>query len=195
MMIDTQKIDDWIDSYNKHERYIGDDNAITKLFGEYKKNISFETVLAKVCTLNCLYSAGVRNEHIRLLSEYISGIKELDSHLESGSLEAFYAIADPKVDINKVPVFASKYCHFHNPSKYPIFDSYSRIALIEINKDTPFTDAFGYKDLLEYRRFKEILDLFLDTLLQQSKTYNYKDIDKYLWLYGKSIKDDENIGA
>ena len=74
-------------------------------------------------------------------------------------------------------VFSSKYCHFHYPDKFPIYDRFARIAL---------SDLIGNKKkkiyLNNYFQFKKDLDELISKLDWKS---SYKEMDKYLWLYGQ----------
>jgi len=74
--------------------------------------------------------------------------------------------------------FASKYCHFHHPEKYPITDSFTRRAvkhLMERNK--------GKYD--EYGFFKQAIDGMISALHGEP---SYKEMDVYLYLLGQWIE-------
>lgn len=79
----------------------------------------------------------------------------------------------------KALVFASKYCHFHQPNKFPIWDRFAAIGLGALmNKN--------YLRARNYSQFKPDIDTLLSkTGLQLS----YRDLDWYLWLYGQKIEN------
>lgn len=177
------KIEEYERDSNKDEsRYLKDDKAINRVFKKYPTNTIFEEVLAKVCIINTLYSAGVRENQVRKLAEHIINIASLDEKIRKGDLEAFNSISNTPKDMNNVPVFASKYCHFSNPQKFVIYDSNSRRALVNLNNKLHFADTFTENAITDYQKYKKNLDLFLGRL---QKAYSYKKIDEFLWLYGK----------
>ena len=73
-------------------------------------------------------------------------------------------------------VFSSKYCHFHYPDKFPIYDRFARIALSDLTGEKKKTY------LNNYFQFKKDLDELMSDLDWKS---SYIEIDKYLWLYGQ----------
>ena len=180
-------IDAGIKKYEKI--YSREDQVLQSVFKAYKGNDSLEAVIAKVCVLNTLYSTRVVKNQIIGLAEHIYSIPELDKKIKAGRIEAFYDISNTTNGINKVPVFASKYCHFHNPIQYPIFDSYSRLALVSINQEYRFAEVFSENSITDYKVYKERLDQFLGSL---NKKYDYKKIDEFLWIYGKSLKEEHS---
>ena len=73
-------------------------------------------------------------------------------------------------------VFASKYCHFHHPSKFPIYDKFAGIGLSQL-----FDKKLNYYEK-NYSKFKNDLDTILSSLSWKS---SYKEMDEFLWLYGQ----------
>jgi len=78
--------------------------------------------------------------------------------------------------------FATKYCAWHNPSAYPIYDTFVDKMLWAYRRQDQF-DSFLHQDLLKYDRFRQIVRNFQRHY--HLTTYNIKDIDKFLWLAGK----------
>ncbi len=77
--------------------------------------------------------------------------------------------------ITQVPLDSLKYCHFHYLDKFPIYDRFARIALSDlIGKNKTY--------LNNYFQFKKDLD---ELILKLDWKSSYKEIDKYLWLYGQ----------
>lgn len=113
---------------------------------------------------------------------------DLDSEFEkSDSYSIVNKIAEIKLPKNKDErnykrlgeVVASKYCHFHYPHKFPITDSFSKIAL-----STLFSKKMNYYDN-NYTQFThDINDLKKNTKFEVA----YAQIDTYLWLYGQWLK-------
>ena len=76
--------------------------------------------------------------------------------------------------------FATKYCSFHNPDAFPIYDSIVCELLYAYGTNIKNLDQIeGYQD------FKNALKQ-----IQEENNLNYKpqDFDKFLWSYGKELK-------
>jgi len=80
--------------------------------------------------------------------------------------------------------FATKYYSWHAPHIYPIYDSFVDQLLWAYQKQEKFA-AFKREELLVYTRYREILDKFLEHYAL--KQFGYKDLDKFLWLYGREV--------
>lgn len=107
----------------------------------------------------------------------------IDSALSAGSPEIVDKIA--KVTIQgKVHNFfscATKYCSWHNPKSYPIYDSRVDKYLWSLQKQERFTESrFAHDELWDYPKFLEIMSSFHDHYGHGS--FTFKEIDKFLWL-------------
>ena len=80
--------------------------------------------------------------------------------------------------------FATKYCNWHNKDAYPIYDSFVGKILIAYRVKDNFS-RFDDMDLKDFKRFKEIIADFKNNYTLTR--HNLKEIDKFLWIYGKSI--------
>lgn len=78
--------------------------------------------------------------------------------------------------------FASKYCSFHNPEAYPIFDSYVEKVLLYYQKKDGFY-SFSKEDLKDYGKFKHAIYAFRD--YYGLNHYTVKQLDQFLWQFGK----------
>ena len=78
--------------------------------------------------------------------------------------------------------FASKYCSWHAPNTYPIYDSFVDQLLWAYQKQENFA-TFKREELLQYVRYREILDKFREHYALRQ--FSYKDLDKFLWLYSR----------
>jgi hypothetical protein len=78
--------------------------------------------LLKVAAVNQLYDAGVQSRAIYSVAKLICDLS-IDSKLDQGSLEVVDEIAYSIIGENDRYVFATKYCHWHHPDAYPIFDT------------------------------------------------------------------------
>jgi hypothetical protein len=109
----------------------------------------------------------------------------IDSRLEKGDLDLVDDIALIDYGNGKTRKefsFASKYCSHHKPMDYPIYDSFVDKLLVYFrDKDNFFN--FENDDLKNYIKFKEVLIGFQK--FYGLEKYSIKEIDKYLWQFGK----------
>lgn len=167
---------------------IKDEQAIKYVFDLFPLNKKYDEVLMKILILDRFYSTNIWRNELHALADHIIGIKDLDRRLKEGDLEAVYLIGNTPKDIRNAYVFASKYCSFHNPEAYPIFDQYSRKALCRLNADDPFVEDLSSTGLEDYRYYCKSLDAMME---KYQLRYSYKEIDKFLWRYGKGCKEDQ----
>ena len=178
---------DLVKKYNKQfediERYQIADQAIIKLFEKFNKNKEIEDILLKISVINDLYSTNIFSTF--QMAKHISSLN-IDSALERGDPTIVNKIA--KITISgktkNFYSFATKYCNWHNQSKYPIYDSFVDKLLRKYKKQTKFFE-FKNEDLREYPKFLEILEKFRSYF--KLNNFDFKTIDKFLWAYGKEI--------
>ena len=162
--------------------YVAQESALDKLFlGDFKCNDNLENILIKCSVLNDFYSTNIFK------------IYSVATHILSLNIDERLVNGDPTLvdDIAKVTIsgknkyfysFASKYCSHHNPTAYPIYDSYIEKVLKHFRKINPKFN-FNNDDLKQYDKFKNILINFQK--LYGIEEYNLKDLDRYLWQLGK----------
>ena len=174
---------EWFVKYWKGlPNYSDQEQALDKLFIELcPKNNCIEDILIKCSALNDFYSTNIFK--IYPVAKHILSLN-IDKRLKAGDPPLVDEIA--RVDFNGEEKFfysfASKYCSHHNPLEYPIYDSYVRKVLNYYKKADGFF-SFGEEDLKNYPKFKEILIRFRD--FYKLNRYNLKELDKYLWQFGK----------
>ena len=78
--------------------------------------------------------------------------------------------------------FATKYCNFHQPDQFPIYDRYVASLLLHFKKVDHFY-AFNASDLRDYPTYRTIINAFQAHygLMEFSK----RQLDHYLWMAGK----------
>ncbi len=157
------------------------DAALTELFGQFPRNDRLEHVLLKVTALNTLYGTGILAVH--RVAEAIWQ-RRIDARLAEGAPELVNEIAPTEIKgkTRRNYSFASKYCHWHAPETYPIFDSVVERLLWDYCRQDRYAD-FRRGELWDYPHYKAIVEQFrrhygLEPL-------NFKALDKFLWLYGK----------
>ena len=149
-------------------------------------------MLLKSIVLNALY--GTRIMRIDKIARHICEL-DIDDRLKVGDSQIVDQIA--KVTIKgkerRNYSFASKYCSFHQPMLYPIYDSIvDRILRAYQRQDRFLSQPLG--DLKDYRRFKEVLEKFVSFYENAGKP-SWRELDYFLHDYGKSSSLKECNGT
>lgn len=203
-----EALEHWNNQWDTNEKlrnYRDQEAALTWLFKTYPHNTDLNQVLIKVTALNALYSTYIF--HITETARHVIELKDFDRRVREGDLSLVRDLAIFKVilktDNSKtgesktdeedestrekhIFSFASKYCSWHNPEAYPIYDSKVRDKL-RLFKNTP-KSGLTYKkgDLETYEGFcKAITELRDKFCLGPSM----KRIDRYLWAWAKLGKN------
>lgn len=184
----NELVDEYIDKFNKDERYFLADKAIINLFQKFPENKNLEDILLKISVINDLYSTNIFGtfnmaRHIQQLNidtELRQGNPEIVTTITSG-----HGIRSTRTDkeINFYS-FATKYCNWHNKEAYPIYDSFVDKILIAYRDKDSFS-KFEDAELKNFKRFKNIIGDFKNNY--SLTRHNLKEIDKFLWIYGKTI--------
>jgi hypothetical protein len=179
------------------------ETALTELFSQYPHNTEESHVLLKVVALNELYST-----QIRLYSERIPTILDVVRHIVGIKIDADLGmclpdlvdtIADTTVegkDHRCYYSFATKYCSWHRPESYPIWDSRVDKYLWRLrNQDRGKQGGlrqFEQKELWSYPHFKKVVDDF--RIQYRLNEFSYKQIDKFLWSEGIKLFPEQPDG-
>jgi len=169
------------------------DQAVKMVFDHWPGNTHQEQVLIKVVVLNSLYNTAL----------YAVEVVEMAKHIVKQGVDSKFSQGDPTVveDIRKgheisrgktnkewnFYSFATKYCHWHVPSRYVMYDTNLDKALRELNKLLEFCRPFSSRELGQYSTLKEVIDSLAATLTLTS--WDYKTLDQALWVYGRYLKN------
>ena len=181
-------ISTYVQKFNQDDRYYPADQAITKLFQAFPANVHLEDILLKISVLNDLYSTNILGTFA--MAKHIQKLK-VDYALNNG---------DPYV-VNRIAVghgirssktnrelnfysFATKYCNWHNLESYAIYDSFVENVLIAYKKQDNFS-VFTRTELRDFPTFKRVIKDFIS--FYDLNGHNLKEIDKFLWIYGKDM--------
>lgn len=156
--------------------------ALALLFSSYPKNTNIGEVLAKTATLNALYSTN------------ILGLVAATEHIVASKIDPLLAAASPKAVTSlermtfgtksrRTYSFATKYCSWHRPDIYPIYDQFVGKALLAYNAQSSFTE-FTAADLNNYEAFLKIVQAFIARYELQA--CSLKEVDYFLWFYGRA---------
>ena len=160
--------------------------ALSILFQHFYQNNNLQNVLVKVSCLNDFYSTNIRDTYSVAKVIYQLNI---DTRLQNGDLTLVDDIAaetEKKCkSARREYSFATKYCSFHRPDVYPIFDSRNEEILRYYRKDIsifPFTLRKSYKDYVKIiNKYREIFGL---------ECFSYKEIDRFNWIFC-NLKNEE----
>ncbi|HLC86757.1 MAG TPA: hypothetical protein VJH65_00570 [Candidatus Nanoarchaeia archaeon] len=129
--------------------------------------------MMKVILIDSLYKTNLKDQIA--VAEHIAKIEKLDDLLKKGSPQAVDKVSNC-IGKNLLS-FASKFCHFHNKDKYPIYDKYVCIAL---------KNLIDWKDNRSFSNFLEGIERVRKENSMNELTF--EDLDKYLWLYGLLVR-------
>ena len=113
---------DYVSKFNQNSDLIVTEMVLSELFGKYSSNQNLRDILIKVTALNSLYNTNIYAT-IKVAEHILN--KNIDVKLQQGLPEVVDEIAEIEIDgkIRRNFSFASKYCHWHQPEMYPIYDS------------------------------------------------------------------------
>ena len=192
----NQLIDKYIKIFNHDERYFTADKAIINLFKAFPTNNKLEDIILKISVINDLYSTNIFStfnlaKHIKRLN--------IDSDLNDGCPQLVHKIATGheirhshyNTEINFYS-FATKYCNWHNRNDYAIYDSFVD-KLLWAYKNSDGFETFKRADLKDFNKFKRIIETFIR--FYNLTSHNLKEIDKFLWIYGKEKFPNKNYSS
>ena len=176
---------------------------------DFKKYSTKEVVKKRVSLINASYHTRVS---VKVITEGILSVTGLDTMIKNGSSKAVERIT--KCGDKHYFVFATKYCCFGNPKKFPIYDSLSAKVLqwfydwdngyrgkcddlcgnntgLSVDKRSG-TKWGGFKFTnfssdYDYESYRKCIDAFISHY--RLEVEDYKELDKFLWLVGKNMPD------
>ncbi|MCY1153017.1 MAG: hypothetical protein OWP43_11435 [Sphaerochaetaceae bacterium] len=178
-----KELQKYLNTWESLENYVAQEKALNNLFFKvYPNNTNIHEVLIKVSTLNDFYSTNIFSPYI--IAKHIITLN-IDKKLKEGDISLVEDIANVSMSKDKKIYFysfATKYCSHHQPSRYPIYDSFVDEVLWHYKKENNYS-TFKRKDLKNYNIFNKTLKDFKD--FYNLNNYSLKEIDKYLWQFGK----------
>ncbi len=187
---DRKEVNTYLEIRKNLENYVNQENSLKKLFQEtYPFNKDINEILIKVSSLNDFYSTNIFN--VFAVANHILNLS-IDERLNKNDATLVNDIAKNKIDGKEKNFysFATKYCSHHNPTEFPIYDSYVEKVLMYFNRKDKFA-KFEKTDLKNYKKYKEILNQFKEKY--NINNYNLKELDRYLWLLGKHNSTNPKI--
>lgn len=172
----------YLHAWDELENYALQEHALDKLFFEtYPNNTDINDILIKAASLNDFYSTNIFN--VFAVAKHIL-VLDIDKRLKDGDASLVDDIADMTIGGKKRRFysFASKYCSHHQPTLFPIYDSFVDRVLRYFRKQDGFC-TFKDEDLKNYPKFIAVLNAFQE--FYKLEEFNKKDLDRYLWQLGK----------
>jgi hypothetical protein len=180
--------------FRRYPRYSFADDSIKKVVGQWKKATSLEDVLIKVSSVNSLYNTQVfavydMAEHIwdrRIEDKILSGEVSAVEKIRTG-----HGIGKKRGYDRDFYSFATKYCHWHRPDAFPIYDEVVADVLWKLNGKGG--EEFNFKDRFTKKSMRESYPVFVgivNDLIQEAgaDNWHYQKLDHALWILGKSTK-------
>ncbi len=118
------------------------------------------------------------------VATHITNVKNIDVRIQSGDATVVHDIANvfhksKNKNVNHFS-FATKYCSFHQPQKFPIYDSFVFKCFYQLSKRGYFPETFMKKVITtNYAVFRNFYDEFMTK--QPALPQDYKEVDRYLW--------------
>ena len=187
----TEFVSHYADRFEEDDWSVATDKALDLLFGAFPRNCRIEGVYLKVVALNDLYSAQIRRgrKDASALYDLAKEICDLaiDEMLAKRLPQVVDKIAALRVGGKKCGyVFAAKYCHFHFPDDYPIYES-SNVEPLVYAYQKSSGQKVSHKDLAEdYGKFKKAVEGLRNR--HGLAGFCFRQFDKFLLGYGKDWK-------
>ena len=180
-----EEVDKYLHRWNTTAALFQPETVLKKLFTETcPKNNSIDDIILKTAVLNTVYNTYIYS--VYPVAQHILSLA-IDERLSAGDetlvnelMRVFYA-NDRKIDHYS---FATKYCSFHVPDAFPIYDSYVD-KILQHYRDQEGFSVFKNNDLKTYPHFKRILSDFRHYFGLEK--YTTKELDQYLWQFGKEF--------
>lgn len=189
-----ETIEKYIDEFDQDSKI--SEEALKEIFEKYKNTSEESEILIKVILLNKIYSAGLndnlpldetstakRNVDVYTMAKKIKGISDDLGKCFTDDTDpsvAVQKILDEFEEYNRPYSFATKYCNWHNPEKYPIVDRYSKGVLYYY-----FDKKYPQADFNDYGNFCKIFNEFKAQCKETFGIDSTKELDKFLWKFGK----------
>lgn len=159
------------------------EEALGQLRAQFPLNTDIRHVLLKVLVLNKLYGTMIRDIEVETVAKHIVGLG-IDPLLVQGSLQAVTLITDCP-NVRQYLSFASKFCSWHNPTAYPIYDGNVRECLSSYQKQDSFAQFRNKEDLYYYQKLFDAVLAFSSHYGLNSLTF--KQLDKFMYRVGGQI--------
>jgi len=168
----------YISRFDTDPQIVLTEQALATLLAACPSNSRADHVLLKVVTLNRLYATNIYD-----VFGVATRITNLNPGFENGADELVEQIARPMGRGRRRHYsFATKYCSWHAPGRYVLYDSKVEQLLWDYQQQHRF-GTFRRGDLRSYPPFKQAVEQFRAHF--HLEALNFKQLDKFLWTYAK----------
>ncbi len=181
-----QVIKPHFEKFKNIEGYFLEDDRELKFFATHPNNTDITDILLKIeevrdHDLLALEAQDAMAQHIASL--------DIDPKLRDGSMEVINSIAslDFRGEKRNFYAFATRYCNYHRPDYYPIYDPVLEKLFTWYYQQVE-GKPFDPQQLLDYPKFKELMQGFIDDL--EVTPFSFRELDKFLWVYGRKVLND-----
>jgi hypothetical protein len=184
------------DAFDREEWLI--EESLAQLREHFPKNTDIRHVLLKVLVLNKLYGTMIPDIKVETVAKHIVGLANdhsLDQLLPDGKIEAVAHIRDCP-NLKQYAAFASKFCSWHNPEAYPIYDGNVRACLWSYQNQDPFAEIKKQDDLSYYQNLFDAVVAFRNHY--ELNSLSFKQLDKFMYRVGGRIlraRSEQKPGA
>lgn len=156
------------------------DSALKKLFTQLcPHNNELDDIMIKCSALNDFYSTNIFD--VTSMAKHILQ-QDIDTRLSVGDPTLVETIG--KISERYFYSFATKYCAFHQPHLYNIYDSHVHNILMYFSSRDKYAHH-THQSLRDYVSFKEAINKFQKYYHLES--LNAWELDKYMWNLGKIL--------
>ena len=176
----SKDVEIYLGKWDKEEDYPPKEKALKKLCCELcPTNTNIEDILLKSSVINTFYGTNIFD--IYPVAKHILGVANIDKRLEAGDITLVSEIANGPTKRRNYS-FATKYCSWHQPSEFPIYDSFVGKLLLQYQRLDHFANFNKLDDLRDYSIFCDVIRKFR---IYYELKYSLKELDKFLWQLGK----------
>jgi hypothetical protein len=181
----VELVDAECDEFDKDPSTRLTEDALSLLLSHFPQNVELTHILLKVAVLNQLYGTNILA--VEKVARHIADLN-IDLLLVDESSEVVDLIAN--VSLNGKArnnfSFATKYCGWHKPFAYPIYDGNVVTSLVAYKKQDRFADFEDDESLRKFAKFLKVIRDF--QTYYELHSCDFKRLDKFLWRLGNRIK-------
>lgn len=174
------------DKFDRENQLV--EEALAQLLRAFPHNTENSQVLIKALVLNNLYKTRIRDIDMETVAAHITGL-DIDQHLARGSLHAVDLIMNIG-GIDRPFSFATKFCSWHNPTAYPIYDGNADEALWAYRNQDHFAN-FRRQDFDSYEKYVTVVSTFRS--FYRLDSFTFKRLDHFLWHIGGQLLAEKSL--
>lgn len=173
-----------IAEFDGNPKYYGAEQTVELVFRQWPHNTEYSEVLAKVIVLNRLYSTNIFDPYS--VAAHIVD-QAIDERLGAGDehlIESIASVTFSGGKTRRLYSFTTKYCGWHQPDAFQIYDSYVAWMLWEYRK-AKLIGSFKKYEMDSYSGFVRVVGMLVDQYGLHE--FSKKQIDKFLWIEGVEV--------